>query len=126
MEITRKLGNMIKNKLNKRNKKSGRIEIINKTEKQLTDKEKNIIINVLEDAKKRVEELKTIVIEEEEDRRKIINIILEIQELIDIEDENTGKQYTIKDYNKMTQSELIDLTSEALEYALKQFKNKEG
>lgn len=108
----------------KKNKKTKKEQIINKTEKQLTEKEKKIVIEVLEDAKKRVEQLRTIVIEEEEDKQKIINIILEIQELIDIEDEDTGKQYTINDYKKMTQSELIDLSSEALEYALTQFKNK--
>lgn len=113
------------NKITKKNKKTGkRTEIENKTDKILTDKEKEIILKTLENLKENMIQIQKAVLNNEEDKKKLINALITIQELIDIEDDKTGKPYTKQDYEKMTSSELAVLTHDALEYALEQFKNK--
>lgn len=109
----------------KRNKRNNKITIINETDKILTNKEREIVEKTIILVQKQMEELRKTVIETDEEKEKVIKILMEVQELIDIEDDKTGKPYNKKDYEKMTNAELITLTHDALEYALKQFKNKD-
>lgn len=112
---------MFWNNNNEKKYKKGQ-EIENKTEKVLTLKEKELIIKTLEESKQQLKELKRNVQESQKDKEIIIALLQEIQEMIDIEQEN-GKPYTKEDYKKMSNSELMELCQEALEYSLEQFKN---
>lgn len=99
-------------------------EIINMTERILTKEERKAIITMIKLSDDAIKELRKKVIENDEDKKKIIKCIEGYNNMMDIEKED-GKPYTKEDYKEMSSAELTQLLWDAQQYAAKNLLTKE-
>lgn len=82
----------------------------------ISNNKRKIIKIFVEKSLKMLPSLKRMVSEGKKDKEDIIKALIDMNELMDMEDEDTGKPITRSDLEAMTIAELTEMFEEALKY----------
>lgn len=82
----------------------------------ISNNKRKIIKIFVEKSLKMLPSLKRMVSEGKKDKEDIIKALIDMNELMDMEDEDTGKPITRSDLEAMTITELTEMFEEALKY----------